>query len=272
VHFQVSFRSRPVVTDLTNTVALVTGGGRGIGEAVARVLADAGAAVLVAGRSLDQLERVSSDICAAGGRAAPVVCDVTSTGSVDAAFANARAAFGAPVDILVNNAGIAVSAPLSAVDEAMWARHLDVNLTGTYRCTRAALPSMIERGFGRVINMASLAGRVGGAYISAYSASKHGVLGFTRSVALEVATRGITVNAICPGYVETDMSRAAVTRIARTTGRTEQEALKKLEATSPQKRLIAPDEVAAVALFLASREAHGITGQAINVDGGAVMA
>jgi 3-hydroxybutyrate dehydrogenase len=259
-----------VLTDLTNTVALVTGGGRGIGEAVARALAGAGAAVAVAARSIDQLERVTEAIRAAGGRAAAVVCDVTSTESVRAAFANARTELG-PVDILVNNAGIAESAPLAALDEAMWERHLDINLTGTYRCTREALPAMIERGFGRVINMASMAGRVGGAYISAYSASKHGVLGFTRSIALEVATKGVTVNAICPGYVESDMSRAAVSRIARTTGRTETEALEKLEAMSPQHRLITPAEVAAVALFLASREAHGITGQAISVDGGAVM-
>jgi NAD(P)-dependent dehydrogenase (short-subunit alcohol dehydrogenase family) len=237
---------------------------------VARVLAGAGAAVVVAARSLDELERVTAEIRVAGGRAAAVVCDVTSVASVRAAFAGARAAFDR-VDILVNNAGIAESAPLASVDEEMWQRHLDVNLSGTYRCTREALPAMIERGFGRVINMASMAGRVGGAYISAYSASKHGVLGFTRSIALEVAAKGVTVNAICPGYVETGMSRAAVSRIARTTGRTEAEALETLESTSPQHRLIAPAEVASVALFLASRDAHGITGQAIGVDGGAVM-
>jgi NAD(P)-dependent dehydrogenase (short-subunit alcohol dehydrogenase family) len=259
------------MSGLTGLSALVTGGGRGIGEAVVRALAAEGVAVAVAARSTDQIEAVAHDVTRSGGRAVAVACDVTSTESVAKAFDQAVQTLGR-VDILVNNAGVAGSAPLLKLEEDEWERHLAVNLTGTYRCTRAALPGMLERGFGRIINMASIAGRIGGAYISAYSASKHGVLGFTRSIALEVATKGITVNAVCPGYVESDMSTAAVARIAAATRRDPAEARRALEAFSPQSRLITPGEVATVVLFLASRDAHGITGQAINVDGGTVMA
>ena len=199
------------------------------------------------------------------------VCDVSDVESVKRAFAAVAERLGRAPDVLVNNAGVAESAPLVKTGDELWQRHLAINLTGTFNCMREALPSMLERGWGRIINVASVAGKTGAPYVSAYAASKHGVLGLTRSVALEVATRGITVNAICPGYVETDMTARAIENIMAKTGKTEREAREALERMSPQNRLVTPDEVAAVALLLASEEGRGITGQAINVDGGSVL-
>lgn len=256
---------------IRDAVALVTGGGRGIGRAVALALAGAGARVVVAARSRGEIDAVVREIAKAGGEAMAVACDVTASASVEDAFGAARQQFGT-VDILVNNAGFAESAPLVRLDEELWSWTLAVNLTGTYLCTRAALPAMIEQRRGRVISIASVAARVGFAYTSAYCAAKHGVLGFTRAVALEVASKGVTVNAVCPGWVDTDMTAASIVRIVEKTGRSPQDARRTLEAMSPQRRLIRPEEVAAVALFLASDQAAGITGQAINVDGGEVMA
>jgi 3-hydroxybutyrate dehydrogenase len=254
-----------------NRVAVVTGGGQGIGRAIALAFARAGVHVAVAARSPSTLERVVEEIAGAGGRGHAVRCDVTSSEQVRAAFAEVTDAVG-PIDILVNSAGVAESAPLARLDEAQWDRTMAVNLKGTYLCTRAAVPGMVQRKSGRVINVASVAGRVGFAYTAAYCASKHGVLGFTRAIALELARTGVTINAICPGFVDTGMTAESVARIVRTTGRTETEARQALEAMSPQRRLIRPEEVAAVAVFLASDDAAGITGQAIDVDGGQVMA
>jgi 3-hydroxybutyrate dehydrogenase len=252
-------------------VALVTGGGRGIGRAIALALARDGIDVAVVGRSQARLDGVAGEIAAAGRRAFAAACDVTSAREVDAAFAAVRGSLGR-IDILVNNAGVAESAPLKNLDEAHWDRTIAVNLKGTYLCTRAAADEMVARASGRIINIASIAGRVGFAYTSAYCASKHGVLGFTRAVALELARKGVTVNAICPGWVDTEMTASSIERIVRTTGRSPEDARRTLEAMSPQQRLIRPEEVAAVAVFLASDAAAGITGQAIDVDGGEVMA
>jgi NAD(P)-dependent dehydrogenase (short-subunit alcohol dehydrogenase family) len=174
-------------------------------------------------------------------------------------------------DILVNNAGIAESATLVNTSDEFWQRHLGINLSGTFYCTRAALPAMLKNRWGRVINIASIAGKTGAPYIAAYSASKHGVLGLTRSVALEVATTGVTVNAICPGYVETDMVSRGVDRITSVTGLTAEEALESLRKMNPQNRFVTTDEVAAVVLLLASDEGRGINGQGINIDGGSVL-
>jgi NAD(P)-dependent dehydrogenase (short-subunit alcohol dehydrogenase family) len=226
----------------------------------------------VAARSLDQVEQVAREIADQfSTNALPIVCDVSDGASVEAMFARVNENLGRGPDILVNNAGIAESATLTRTDDALWNRHLAVNLTGTFYCTRAALPQMIERGWGRVINIASIAGKIGAPYIAAYSASKHGVLGLTRSVALEVAAKGITVNAICPGYVDTDMTTRALENIVKRTGLQEEQALESLTKMSPQNRLVEPEEVAALALLLASEEGRGILGQAINVDGGTVL-
>jgi NAD(P)-dependent dehydrogenase (short-subunit alcohol dehydrogenase family) len=186
-------------------------------------------------------------------------------------FASVKEAFGRGPDILVNNAGIAESAPLLKTTDELWHRHLSINLSGSFYCSRAALPSMLEHGWGRIINIASIAGKTGAPYIAAYAASKHGLLGLTRSVALEVATKGITVNAICPGYVDTEMTARGVKNISSKTGRTPDEALEGIKRMSPQQRLITSEEVAALALLLASEDGRGINGQAINIDGGSVL-
>ncbi|HEY0080023.1 MAG TPA: SDR family NAD(P)-dependent oxidoreductase [Pyrinomonadaceae bacterium] len=257
---------------LADRVALITGGGRGIGRAIACEFAREGARVMVAARTGAEVQRVAEEIeNGCGAEAAHAVCDVSDAESVARVFDEASERFGRGVDILVNNAGMAESATIVKTDDALWQRLLSVNLTGTFYCMRAALPSMLERGWGRIINIASIAGKTGAPYIAAYSASKHGVIGLTRSAALEVATRGITVNAICPGYVETDMTKRALENIQNKTGKTIAEALEVLKRMSPQQRLIEPEEVAALALLLASEEGEGINGQAINVDGGSVL-
>jgi NAD(P)-dependent dehydrogenase (short-subunit alcohol dehydrogenase family) len=256
---------------LKDKVAVVTGGGRGIGSAIALAFAREGAKIAVLARSVEQIERVAGQIaseCSVETMFAE--CDVSLKESVEHAFLTVRERFG-QINILVNNSGIAESAPLVRTSDEMWERHIATNLNGTFFCTRAALPFMIEQGWGRVINIASVAGKTGAPYISAYTASKHGVVGLTRSVAMEVATRGVTVNAICPGYVETDMATHAIENIRVRTSKTTEEARDILNRMSPQNRMITPDEVAALALLLASEEGRGINGQAINVDGGSVL-
>jgi len=257
---------------LENKIALITGGGRGIGRAIAFAFAREGANIAVAARTWEEVDAVANEInseCEV--ETVSIVCDVADNESVRAAFAEVIAAFGRGPDVMVNNAGIAESAPFLKTDEALWQRHLAINLTGTFYCTQAALPGMLERGWGRIINIASIAGKTGAPYIAAYAASKHGVLGMTRSLALEVAAKGITVNAICPGYVDTQMTSRAVANITAKTGKSAADGLAVLTSMSPQNRLITPEEVAAVALLLASAEGGGINGQAINIDGGTLM-
>jgi NAD(P)-dependent dehydrogenase (short-subunit alcohol dehydrogenase family) len=255
---------------LKDQVALVTGGGRGIGREIAMALAREGGDVAVAARSRDEVEAVRKEIEGLGRHAFAGQCDVTDRDQVIRLVREVAAALG-PITILVNNAGIAASVKTVEMDDALWERILRVNLTGTYLCTKAVLPGMLRRQYGRIINIASTGGKVGFLYSAAYCASKHGVLGFTRALALEVAKHGITVNAICPGFAETRMTDESIRRIVDKTGRSSDAARQALESLNPQQRLIRPEEVAAVAVMLASPEAGGIHGQAINVDGGAVM-
>jgi 3-hydroxybutyrate dehydrogenase len=257
---------------LTDRIALITGGGRGIGRAIALEFAREGASVAVAARTSAQVEEVAKEVHEQfRTNALAVTCDVSDSAAVNDMFARVTEHFGRGPDILVNNAGIAESAVLIKTDDELWQRHIAINLSGTFYCTRAAILPMVGRGWGRIINIASIAAKMGAPYISAYSASKHGVLGLTRSTALEVARNGITVNAICPGYVDTDMVTHGIENITRRTGITEEEARTALEGMSPQNRLVTSEEVAALAVLLASEDGRGITGQGINVDGGTVM-
>jgi NAD(P)-dependent dehydrogenase (short-subunit alcohol dehydrogenase family) len=206
-----------------------------------------------------------------GSQTQVLVCDVTDRGSIRRSVAEAERQLG-PIDVLINNAGVAESAPFPAMSDELWDRILAVNLTGTYLCTRAVIPGMFERGRGRVINIASVAGRKGFAYSAAYCAAKHGVVGLTRALAIEAAPKGVTVNAICPGWLDTDMTRESIERIVRATGRSAADARSSLERMNPQRRLIDPDEVAALAVYLAGSDARGITGQTLGVDGGELTA
>ncbi len=247
---------------LAGKKALITGGSRGIGRAIALAFAKEGASVVLGSRSLGAVESVAKEM----GDARAVQLDVTDPASIT----RARGEVG-EIQILVNNAGIAGSVKVLAMDDAHWQAHLDVNLTGAFRVTRAFLPPMVASKWGRVIQIASTAGKVGFAYTAAYCASKHGLIGFTRALALEMATSGVTVNAICPGFVRTDMASEAARNIAAKTKKSEAEATRWLEGLSPQNRLMEAEEVAALAVYLASEEARGINGQAINLDGGAVV-
>jgi 3-hydroxybutyrate dehydrogenase len=244
--------------------AAVTGGGSGIGAAVARALAKEGARVTILGRSIERLLALEL----AGAHC--VSADVADPESVSDGFRNAVEALG-PIDILVNNAGQAEAAPFARTTLEQWQRTLNVNLTGAYLCTQQVIGGMSERGFGRVVNIASTAALKGYAYVTAYCAAKHGVLGLTRALALEVARRGVTVNAVCPGYTETEFVERAVAQIRAKTGRTAEQARAELVAVNPQGRLIQPEEVAQVVVWLCRPAAASVTGQAIAIAGGEVM-
>ncbi|MEK9500160.1 SDR family NAD(P)-dependent oxidoreductase [Gaopeijia maritima] len=256
---------------LRDRTAVVTGGSSGIGAECARALAREGAAVVVAGRSLGPLEAVVAEIEASGGRAIAVRCDVSDEEGVSALAEAARDAMG-PVDILVNSAGISPSAPLHRTSVAVWNQVMAVNATGVFLCTRAFAGAMAEAGWGRVVNVASVAGLTGGRYIAAYAASKHAVVGFTRSIAEELAPRGVTVNAVCPGFVDTPMTDRSVERIADTTSLDAESAREALLSTSPQHRLITVEECAGAVMYLCGEAARGVTGQTLVIDGGALRA
>jgi NAD(P)-dependent dehydrogenase (short-subunit alcohol dehydrogenase family) len=251
---------------LKGRTALVTGGGRGIGRAVAERLAGLGARVVVAGRTAADLDEAAR---AVGGES--IVVDVADRAALGAAIAALKDRFG-PVHVLVNNAGIAESAPFDRTSDDAWDRMMAVNAGSAFALCRALIPPMVAGGFGRVVNIASNAGLTGYAYTSAYCASKHAMIGFTRAIALEIARSNVTINAVCPGWVNTRMVDDAVARIVDKTGRSEADARASLAGMSPQRRLVEPGEVAHVVAMLCSGEAKSIHGQAIAIDGGQVMA
>jgi NAD(P)-dependent dehydrogenase (short-subunit alcohol dehydrogenase family) len=250
--------------------AVVTGASKGIGRSIALAYARSGADIVAVGRAADELEALAEEVRALGSRCLPLLCDVTDAGQVRQMAARALDEFGG-MDILVNNAGMAASHKFADHPDELWHQILATNLTGVYYVTKAFTPTMIEQDNGRVIMIASVAAKAGGRYIAAYTASKHGVLGLTRALATELVGSNITVNAICPGYVDTPMTQASIANITSRTFMSAERARETLERTNPQGRLIAPEEVANVALFLALDASGGITGQAINVDGGALM-
>ena len=256
---------------LQNSRAVVTGGGRGIGAAVARALAEAGASVVVASRTERDIEQLASKLRGEGHHAWSVVCDVSDPQSIRELAIAATDRLGR-VDILVNAAGIASSAPLHKLTLEDWNRVIAVNATGTFLCTQAFISGMVERKWGRVVNVASVAGLTGSRYIAAYSASKHAVIGFTRCAAAEVAQHGVTVNAVCPGFVDTDMTAESLDRIVESTGISRDDALAAILDTTPQRRLFEPEEVAHAVLSLCDEKAKGINGQAIVLDGGGLLA
>lgn len=252
------------MSDLAGKHAFITGGGTGIGLAAAKALAARGATLTLAARNRARVEAAAAQLGAYA-----VAVDVADEASVQAAFAAARARNGG-VDVLINNAGITPSAPLHAMSLTMWNEALAINLTGAFLCSRAALQDMYAKKWGRIVNVASVAGLKGGAYISAYCASKHGMVGMTRALAQETAKRGVTVNAVCPGYVETDIVARAAQNIAQRTKLGEDEARARLTANNPQGRLIAPEEVASAISWLCSDGAAATNGATIPITGGEI--
>ncbi len=251
--------------NLKGKTAVVTGGSRGIGRATAEHLAELGARVVVTGRSTERLQEVAG---ALGGLSVTM-----DQGDRDSMSAGIETIFELVerVDVLVNNAGISLGAPLSRTTDEAWDRVMQVNVHGTLATCRAFVPGMVEAGWGRVVNVASLAGLTGQAYTAAYCASKHAMVGLTRALAMEFAASGVTINAVCPGWVATDMAEAAVDRIVQSTGRPAEQARAMLERMSPQRRMVDAEEVASLIGTLCLPQSRGIHGQAIPVDGGTVM-
>ena len=258
------------MTDLFEKIVLVTGGSGGLGRSLARAFAGQGCRVAITSRSAEKLQAAAEEI---GQHADPVLsvpCDIRQKDQVESLAQEVRTRLGS-VQILVNNAGVAEAMSFLEMPDSLWDETLQTNLTGAYYCCKTFLPGMIESGWGRIINIASTTAKVGYSHTTAYTSSKHGLLGLTRSLALETARLKITVNAICPGYINDELTRDNAHKMAQKTGKPVEEILALFAESAPQNRLIEPDEVASLALLLASEKAGGITGQAINVDGGAVM-
>lgn len=258
-------------TPLAGQHALVTGATRGIGAAIADTLGRLGANLTLVGRDRAMLDERAGHFAGTHGVSVHVeTADVSDTASIEKAFESSVAANG-PITILANNAGSGKSAPFHKMERELWDSMIAVNLTGTFICTQAALPGMLDAGYGRIINVASTAGLIGYSYVSAYCAAKHAVIGLTRSLALETAKKGVTVNAVCPGYTETDLVRDTIDNIVAKTGRTVEDATAELAASNPQGRLVQPWEVAETVGWLALPGSASITGQAVPIAGGEVM-
>lgn len=245
---------------------VITGGGTGIGAAIADHMAVLGTSLTLMGRNQERLTQKATSLP----QAVAVTVDITDAEQVKKAFQEATEIFG-PVDILINNAGAAQSSPFASIDAAHWQEMLSVNLMGAFYCTQACLPGMKKQKWGRIVFIASTAGLKGYAYVAAYCAAKHGVIGMMRALALETAQAGITVNAVCPGYTETELVQRTLQNIVAKTGRTEEEALAELVAVNPQKRLIQPQEIAKTVAWLCAPSSDAITGQSLAVAGGEVM-
>jgi len=256
---------------LKNSIVLVTGGSGGLGRSLARAFAQEGCRVVITARDPARLKVAAEDIGRAGGELLALPCDITDKKQLEELAETIRARWGA-VQILINNAGVARAASFLETTDEMWDEILRTNLTGAFYCCKAFLPGMIEAKWGRIINIGSTTSKVGYSHVAAYVSSKHGLLGLTRALALEMARSGITVNAICPGYLDDELTRANAQRMAEKTGKSVEQILASFASTAPQRRLIDPDEVAALALLLAGEKMGGMTGQAVSVDGGATMA
>lgn len=259
------------MTELRDRIVLITGGSGGLGRVLAQAFVQAGSRVVLTARSEEKLTRAAQTINNKQGLVLALPCDVINKEQVVALEKQIQSRLGT-VQILINNAGIARAVSFLDMTDGQWEDILRTNLTGTYNCCKVFLPAMIEAQWGRLINIGSTTSKVAYSHVSAYTTSKHGLLGLTRSLALETARQGITVNAICPGYLNNELTRENARRMAQKTGKSEAEILAAFARSAPQNRLIEPEEVASLALLIASEKMAGMTGQAINVDGGAVMA
>lgn len=258
------------MADLLHRIVLVTGGSGGLGRALAEAFAARGSRVIVTARDRERLHMAAEKIARNGAQVLALPCDVSRREQVRSLKDEIKARWG-DVEILINNAGIARAVSFSDMPDELWDNTIETNLTGAYNCCKVFLPAMIQAKWGRIINIASTTAKVGFSHVTAYTASKHGLLGLTRSLALETARLGVTVNAICPGYVDDERTHENAKIMAQKSGKSVNDILKLFAASAPQNRLIAPAEVASLALLIASEKLAGMTGQAVNVDGGAVM-
>ena len=259
------------MSDLQYKIVLITGGSGGLGQALAEAFATKGSRVIIAARDPERLNTAAEKVARKGAQILALPCDVSRRDQIQSLAQAIKRRWG-DVQILINNAGIARAVNFSDMPDDLWDETLETNLTGAYNCCKVFLPAMIRAKWGRIINIASTTAKVGFSHVTAYAASKHGLLGLTRSLALETARAGVTVNAICPGYIDDERTRENAKIMAEKTGKSASDILKLFAASSPQNRLIAPQEVASLALLMAAEKLGAMTGQAVNIDGGAVMA